>query len=503
MHSLPVEVLERIFALADTNDVRALFQVSRLLRSVTAWELLSRYDLSMTQIYSGKIHLSTGTYFLIPNIYRIHPIRELVVPADNRCRLELLAVITSRFPIPRVCIFGEISQEDKPWLVICAMSRNGQDPIVFVGRDIVLSLPCRIIPFKERLWESPATEVALDKLSAWIYCIGTSCPGFCAYPIFWCIAFAIPLVLILIFDLIYKAWVLMDWLYQYLFAPPLDPSVRIAADMARLRRKFDGELSRWSSMIVQTVPTSDNISLTLVTIRDHRYLRLRIRPIPELSSAMWTSVLHSLDFDPSLRDVTVTVNAALPLSPFLAFLRLHSDRQIALDVELEPGALSIPHKSNPYAQRYHLQSIRAFTAPAAYISPLLAGGCRFQRLTLTTTDDLSEVLNALAAQEDSELHTLKLQICHRAQLPWNTNEHGDVEAPAVPSVGHIVLDFSFRCRAADLDGFSHWLARFPALAFVHVFGQELTLPQRTTLSGEISLGRDAPPWWAIIFHDGL
>ncbi|KAJ7148318.1 hypothetical protein C8R46DRAFT_1359342 [Mycena filopes] len=456
----------------------------------------------MAQIHSGKIHLSAGMYFLIPTIYRIHPIRELVVPADNRRRLELLAVIISRFP--RVCIFGEISKEDKPWLLICAMSRNGQDPIVFVGRDIVLSLPCRIIPFRKRLWESPATELSLDKLPAWSCCLGTSCLSFCAYLIFWCITFAIPLLLILIFDLIYKAWVLMDWLYQYLFGPPLDPSVRIAADMSRLYRKFDGESSKWSSMVVQTVPTSDTTSLTLLTIRDDRYLRLRIRPIPELSSATWTSVLHSLDFDPSLRAVTVTANAALPLSPLLAFLRLHSDSQIALEVVLEPGALSIPSESNPYSQLYHLQSIRNLTAPAAYISPLLAGGCRFKRLTLTTTDDLSEVLTGLAAQEDSELHTLKLQICHRAQLPCNTNEHGDVEAPAVPSVGHIVLVFSsFRCRAADLDGLSRWLARFPALAFVHVFGHELTPPQRTTLSEEISFGRDAPPWWAIIFHEGL
>ncbi|KAJ7148374.1 hypothetical protein C8R46DRAFT_1231382 [Mycena filopes] len=76
-------------------------------------ELLSRYDLSMAQIHSGETSLSSGAYFLIPTILRIHPIRELVVVESDNRRLRVLADVLRRTPIPYVRVLGKISEEDR------------------------------------------------------------------------------------------------------------------------------------------------------------------------------------------------------------------------------------------------------------------------------------------------------------------------------------------------------------------------------------------------------
>ncbi|KAJ7148375.1 hypothetical protein C8R46DRAFT_1359386 [Mycena filopes] len=146
--------------------------------------------------------------------------------------------------------------------------------------------------------------------------------------------------------------------------------------------------------------------------------------IPNMSNAMWAAVLNSLRLQRIPYRIHVGSNACL--DPFLlqSFIRRH-DSSWGPRVVLQSGALSISPGSilQPYPQPYS-DGIGMLTAPAEYIPHLVHGGWRLCYLCLTTTNDLSGALTALAAQPNSDLEWLTLRIWDYHGRPTATSRKG-------------------------------------------------------------------------------
>ncbi|KAJ7148364.1 hypothetical protein C8R46DRAFT_1231372 [Mycena filopes] len=469
MLRLPVELLELIFSFVDKEGLRSLFHTSRVCRALVPPHLLSRYQLSLAKVRSGVVSIPQGQVFLVPIIYRIHPIQELSIPRERPLD-PLVSILRELPPIPNVilCKAHIIS----PNLVavsalIAASSRNGRDPVVGVGRTVVLSLPRHGAPLKKGLWPTPLPRLSI------------SSPADTARDIVLGILLALPFLLVLLISSICNIYVGIEWICRRALTPPMDQVQRIAQDFQNMVG---------NSMRLQTLAASGT-QFTLVTFTGDS--SLTIPRIPGLNRAMSSAVLTALDLGTeTLRTLTIENNAALDLSALLSFLHRHG---ALTDVTVRPGALNDASLSDafiiPPAYDGHLTLL---TAPAVYIPPLLRFERRITHLTVTDANTrphhLPSVLAALAANPAPPPISLQLDLSPPARtLPWRVA--GEAASTALPSVRRLVLSLAYKMQftARDVEVFPRWLERcFPALVYLQLPRQAVSARQQVALRAALA-----------------
>ncbi|KAJ7184969.1 hypothetical protein C8R46DRAFT_1186218 [Mycena filopes] len=475
MLRLPVELVELIFSFVDKEGLRSLFYVSRFCRALAPPHLLSRYHFSMAKVRSGVINLPPGAYFLVPVIYRIHPIQELIIPAEKR-RLDLLvSVLRELPPIPNVVLRGHIfSAKSIPIATLIAtLSRNGRDPVVVVGRGLALSLPRHGAPLKKRLWLIPLPRLSTSSLAS------------TAEDIAWGILLALPFLLVLLISSICNIYVVIDWICRRAFTAPMDLVKRIVQDL---------EPTVGSSMRLQTLLPASSTRFTLVTFTGTS--SLTIARMPGLGRAMLAAILTALDLGTqTLQVLTIHTNTGLDLSALTSFIHRHSK---LTDVKLKDGALHRASLSDgaviPPGYEGHITRL---VAPAAYIAPILRFERRIADLTITNANARPRDLErALAAGPTPLPSFLQLDLAPPARtLPWRAAVR-DIEAAAAvsahPSVRRLTLNFAptMQLSARDVEALPRWLGRcFPALVYLQVrVGEGVSAGQQVALREALAAG---------------
>ncbi|KAJ7184854.1 hypothetical protein C8R46DRAFT_1343847 [Mycena filopes] len=474
MLRLPVELLELIFSSVDKEGLRSLFHTSRVCRTVAPPHLLSRYHLSMDTVHSGVISILPGQFFLIPIIYHIHPIQELIIATEKPPLDQLVSILRELPPIPNVVLSGQTLCPNiiAVAALIATLSRDSRDPVVGVGwTTVILSLPRHSAPLKKALWPTPLPRLRI------------SSPADTARDIIWGILLALPLLLILLTSSIYNIYVLIDWICRrvFKFGPPMDQVQRIVQDL---------EIMAGNPMRLQTLSASDT-QFTLVTFTGDS--SLTIPRIPGLTRAMSSAVLAALDLGTgTLRLLKIERNAALDLSALLSFLHRHG---ALTDVTLRPDALHHASLSDVVIPSAYDGHLTLLTAPAAYIPPLLRFERRITHLTITDANarphHLPTVLAALAANPTPPPISLQLDLSPPAHtLPWRVAGAHDIEvATALPSVRRLVVSLAYKMQfvARDVEAFPRWLERcFPALVYLQLPRQAVSARQQVALRAALA-----------------
>lgn len=99
MRSPPPELLDIIFSFLDCEGLWVLARVSRGFQCIALSHLFASYNLSASQVHSGFLSLPGQASFLIPRIYRIHPIQKLAI---LRGTLPVRSLISVLAVIPRI-----------------------------------------------------------------------------------------------------------------------------------------------------------------------------------------------------------------------------------------------------------------------------------------------------------------------------------------------------------------------------------------------------------------
>ncbi|KAJ7032594.1 hypothetical protein C8F04DRAFT_1107322 [Mycena alexandri] len=467
MLNLPVELLEIIFSFVDREGIRALFQVSRFVRELTLRHLLSRYHLRMADVHSGIINLPPGAHFLLPIIYSISPIQELIIPAEKRRLARLVSILHELPPIPQVLIRGHIyaTKNITAAALIAALSRNGRDPVVLVGLGkVTLSLPRRGVPLRRGLWLTPLPEFRRSSLAA------------ATEDLFWGSLLALPFVLVLIIASICNVYVTVEWLWRRCFTPPLNQVARIMEDLGAMTG---------NSMHIQTLFASANQNqFTLVTFAGDT--ALQIPRIPRFSRAMSTAVIRSLDLGYKLRVLTVGVDAEVDLSALLSLIHRHD---ALTELTLKTGALhSRSYSAEPLPPPY-LGQIDRVATPAVYVPHLLRVERRLTTLIITPAPGprhLSRALVAISAHPGPLLSVLTLYLRPPAHnLPWRVAR--DVEAESAShSIRRLILNVALKFTAQDVESLPRWLGRFPALVHLEIRGGAVNSTQQPELREAIA-----------------
>ncbi|KAJ7161033.1 hypothetical protein C8R46DRAFT_1106296 [Mycena filopes] len=480
MLNLPLELIELIVSPLENmenDDVLALCQVCRQLRMFTLPQLLVRHGLLMPQVYSGRISLPGGAYFLLPIIYRIQPIQVLtILPTRRRGPPELhlrLGVLTSVLreipPIPDISIETEPGPQWERGIshrhagiarLLVALSRNGQDPLAIAGSISEASKHLVVVGSSER--RAPQDEI-----------VGGPTPGFVGVLILALAALLaphifIPFLLFIILVCIRNTYVLVDWLCRHLLGPSLP----------------------------QTCSHRAGLGFTLVTFP--LSTGLIIRPLP--TTAEPTAILHSLDLGQKLRSLTIDKNCALDLPAVLGFIRRHE----SLDrLNLTPGALCSPLAE--LSAHGGPQQLRRLTAPPNYLLHILPAEGGFVELNITPINNLSQLSHAfaaIAALPGSDLPLRRLELRIKGVLPWRVNH--DVEADvSLRSVRRLFIEVECRFRTEDVDRLPEWLMQFPALVHLQIRGYLPSLIIQKLLGQAIVERRKAllnvEPWEGISF----
>ncbi|KAJ6498268.1 hypothetical protein DFH09DRAFT_1290069 [Mycena vulgaris] len=472
MLRLPPELLGIILSLLDKDDLCALIQVSRLIRQLALLSLVSRYNISTHQIQSGSISVPGGAAFLIPIIYRIHPIQRLeVLQASQPLRAlpHILAAIPS---IPDVRILNPpepVLDSGVPRL-ITTLSRNGRDPVVIVGRGIVRVSHHRYLPHINgllplRLPTNLSPFTGCNVLSAVLICVR----------------------LVALFTVIgiFNAFVLVVWLCRRPFGRPWDQTARIAGDMGTM-------FMYRNSMRVQIVPVDGGGQFTLVTFG--MMSSISITRLPSFSQEQYAAFLTALDLLDDVTTLIVRTDCAIGLAELLDFLRRHPSLRA---LSLYPGAIRPPLLGAEASSNGQPIQISRLTAPAAYIPQILPIAASLVDLDITLAADgphLSRALAAIAAFPNGAVNVRKLtlqftsSLPSRQTLPWRIEL--DVEADAaVRSVTHLIVIVQFKYGPVDLHGLPRWLARFPALVHLRLLGQSVPLAEQGVLAQAITAAR--------------
>ncbi|KAJ6549794.1 hypothetical protein B0H19DRAFT_1159764 [Mycena capillaripes] len=135
MRNLPPELLD-IFSFLDSEGLWVLTRVSRGFQRIAVSHLFASYNLSTPQVHSGIIGLPGHASFLIPRIYRIHPIQKLVILRGTLPIRSLVSVLAVIPPIPHVMICPSaptLTARQVASLIapLCSVT----DPIIFVQTD--------------------------------------------------------------------------------------------------------------------------------------------------------------------------------------------------------------------------------------------------------------------------------------------------------------------------------------------------------------------------------
>ncbi|KAJ7148366.1 hypothetical protein C8R46DRAFT_536723 [Mycena filopes] len=426
MFPLPPELAELIVSFLQKDDLRTLVQVSRGLRRLCFAPLLSTHGISIQQIRSGAITVAPGSEFLIPAIYRSHPIQQLTVHSKGHLAL-IVSILATIPPIPDIRIWGlRFGQKPAVARLLANLSREGRDPIILAGKSTLkLSLP-RAMPLPRdsgiaprQMWSSSNGRRAL---------------------------------------LVFKR----------MFGRPGDPAERIEEDLGH---------TYTPSLRVQLIRIPGVAPFTLATFPDLMFLQ--IPRLPDLSSAQGTALLAALDLKHQTVSLTIDAHCALDFSALMDFIHRHESlRQLVL----EPGALdpaSLALDAAPARYQAHLAFL---SAPPAYIPYLLPIERRVENLTIALDDhdtadsaQLARALAAIPARTNSvPIRNLMLCLGDRASsLLWREPERSGFEAE-LPLRGVlsliVVVEFKYS-PAVDAGALPRWLARrFPDLTRLEIRG---------------------------------
>ncbi|KAJ6566750.1 hypothetical protein B0H19DRAFT_1257938 [Mycena capillaripes] len=486
MLDLPLELQDIILSLLETKDLWVLVRVSRPFRQLALSPLLLRYDIPVSQVYSGSVCLPAEAYFLIPMIYHIHSIQQLTILSRNVVLpLQGIPFALAAVPlIPDVMISGptHTSQDPNVARLIAALSRNGRDPVALVGMGTIrVSRHRRVAPLQ--LWKAPT--VRFSKLTLKEF--------------FLCFIYCVPLLIYFIFLGIVNPPLLLAWLCRHLVGRPWDQSHRIAADL------------KWmygSSLHVQTICVPGATQFTLATFAGDVFSTITISALPALSFQQFTALLATLDLKDNISALTVKTGCALSLPTLLTFVRRH---RLLQRLTIEPGAIhsaTLPVDTVPSTDAGRLTTL---TAPAPYIPYILPAEPSVADLTITSASDgpqLARALAAIAASANPNLArklNLNFGYCGRTRgtLPWRESLDPEAVAP-LSGVRHLTLRVQFHYGPADMLGLPRWLAqRFPALLSLELRGQAMPVEEQTALMQairEARIGVNADEWEGVYFN---
>ncbi|KAJ7650807.1 hypothetical protein FB45DRAFT_888845 [Roridomyces roridus] len=462
MDLLPNELVDRICCFLESRDLWALVRTSVRYRHLALLPLLSRSNISRSDVEAGTLSLS-DSFYLILVVAHIRPIQKLICFRDigttGRLRYKTLAAILSiTAPIPDILVFNRqymLQRTRRETVHLLARIPQAEDTtfLIVKGDTTYLSRPRSTPPIRWKLLPPPLDSNTLPKTMKILI-----------------VLFGIPLLFAYLVSAIINLGVFMAWAYQRIVGPQWPQDERIIQDAGLL--VFDD----W--MRVQSLPGK----FTLVTLTESRRPVLALRPISELSDSVYSSFLSSLDLGGHLQWLTVRANTELALTELLALMQRHPHL-----TRLFCGPNSIRRSSliaTPIPAESESQ-ITNLAAPATYIPYLLPAAANVEHIDISIlpsvkhmplgrvvfdTTAYRDALTALASLPGT--HPLHLALFfHLAGtgLPWHT----DVEARDTPETRlirvhelQLSVEYPARFRAGTIRALAPWLALFPNLTRV-------------------------------------
>ncbi|KAJ7738151.1 hypothetical protein B0H16DRAFT_1465910 [Mycena metata] len=478
MLRLPPELMAIVFSLLDAEDLFALVRVSGGLRRLAILPLALRHNITAAQIRAGTVSLSDNMCFLVPMIYKIHPIQKLCITMEQAqlqvARIpQILATIP---PIPDVLLDGPIraASVHVPKL-ISTLSRNGT--VVVVGGVLTVSHPRFVAPMRAMLWPHGCGPVSLEGIISAICLAGP-----------W-------LIVILITAIVDLCAMIVDWLYRRFLGPRWNQAKRIALDL-------HGMIGQ-QPMHIRTVAISDDKWLTLLTFPGSRAPLLRIPFLPTLAPAKYSAIISNLALHNNLTSLVIGGNCALRIDELLELVGRHPN---LCTLTLEPGALSSHSPIPGPPQGDSPGRIVSLTTPAVYIPHILPQQHSVVELNISYADNIQELQAAFStiagiSERDAPLSTLSLHLgrsgpgLKKRMLPWRLPRDVEAEAPlrGIRCLGLYISHYS----GVDVEGLPRWLLRFPDLTRVQFHG--VPFPQRSALMEAVAETRTGV-WNGVEFY---
>ncbi|KAJ7735615.1 hypothetical protein DFH07DRAFT_110690 [Mycena maculata] len=456
MQRLPYELLDLICSLLNMRDIWALTQVSTYFRLSAIFPLLSRFGISPSDVHSGVISLS-HSFFLIPFISRIQPIRRLVCfggDDSRRCGHEdLIAVLSEAEPIPDILIHDRYGLSKTPQRAANLLSRLPQTKdstlLLIKHGSISVSRPRTGVASLQRKSMPPRLVSMLSVLHHKI------------------IRVAGLYLLTYLASCILNLRVLLAWAYQR-FGPALDQRSRIEDD---IRPLYPGHWMRIDATLrIQTV-AADGGDFALVTIAGELSRLMGIPRIPGLDEDVYGAMLASLELSEHLVHLTIEKDCNLAQADVVEFIQRHPNLET---ISFEPGSIRASTNLKGIPQ-IHSSKIRTLSAPAAYIPGVIWAAQNVERISILVTclEDLEKTatlreyhlaLASVASLPGAKPIVLSLVFHLTASgLPWiqlPAAEAKGMEASLI-RVEEIILGAQ---RPLRFDGAAmRWLGLFPSL----------------------------------------
>ncbi|KAJ6566819.1 hypothetical protein B0H19DRAFT_1138645 [Mycena capillaripes] len=465
MLDLPPELQEIIIFCLDNKGLWVLVQVSRRFREMFLFQLFMRHNVSMTQIYSGSIHLSGEAYFFIPMIYHIRPILKLsIVPVPGKEGLRNISSVLAAIPrIPEVEICGSLHEGQKHLKSLLAtLSLNETEPMVVVGL---------VRPIQGLLTvEFPPLKTVSEVISA--------------------VFFFLPFVVLWIIYGVVNTCHLLIWSYHRALGQARDTTAPIVGHLGWIY----GESLHVQTFVLATFSPHKRVSGSL----HHQLPGLQGFTIPHLPVLSPEQSVALLD----LTFLYVRADCALSLNALLSFIHRHPALTM---LKLDPRAIS-PTSLTVEPVPLPIQ-ITHLTSPAEYIPHFLPTHGGLVHLTITNASDgmaLPSALSAIAALPDSEPAAMTVTLKFGRllgsptpqMLPWRVDSVSETKS-VFSSVKYLVLVVHFGYGRADAQGLPRWLTQFPALLRLEIQwkSMDLNLTEQVALVQMIAETRIGVDGW--------
>ncbi|KAJ6560105.1 hypothetical protein B0H19DRAFT_1375963 [Mycena capillaripes] len=467
--SFPPELLDLIFSSLDSEDLWVIAQVSSGFQCLALFLLFATCDLSASQIYSGIVSIPGKASFLVPRIYRIHPIQKLAILHKRPTLRVLTSILSAMPPIPDVTISdaGGLSSHETASVITPLCSAAVDPAVIFFatgrGCGLVFVSPSRLrypIPFDSlrSLWK-PIEHLWRPFLWRNAFNILTFPAAFLAQVIRWSL---------------WNLWVLIGWLYYHMIGPPRDLTTR--TDM------------RWTEGLVrvQTVSVPDGGSLCLVqsgpsrvkwlTFVDHSFITL--------SLAQHTALMAALPLGAELTGLNLDWNCGISLGSLLSFVRRYPSLRT-----LEVGEDALLPASLLEGSFIRTGNITILTAPATYIPYLLPALPGVEDLTIRFHNYI--YVHSLTFRFNRGLNVA----LYAHMLPWHAETKTGMEA-----LFHNIRRLGVRdleITEVDAERLTDWLMRFPGLVRVDVCNFWMATAGPATLAESIAQAIQFARQWEV------
>ncbi|KAJ7183639.1 hypothetical protein C8R46DRAFT_1067530 [Mycena filopes] len=492
MDALPDELLDRVCSFLGRRELWKLVQVSSLFRRLGMLPYLAHFGISQADISSGTLSLS-DSFFLILVVARINPIRRLVcfetvLPGVQLRYRRLGAILCVAAPIPDILIYNrqymvQRTPRESAFLLSRIPSSATKTLLIVGGRTAHISRPRAAPPIEWVLLPPPLGSYNMSTMMKVLI-----------------VMFGIPLFFAYLVSGIINLGVVIVWAYDRFFGPPWSQEDRIIEDAGVII------FEHW--MRIQSLPGK----YTLVTLMDHRWRGLELRPRPGFTDAIYSTIITSLDYGTALQRFWVEQNTNLDYGEVLAFLRRHPELK---DIGFTSGsirasslpvtAIPTPNPDNKITFLTTTSIYVPYFLPAApnlcqiFIYPNRAARATSIGASLGYTLDLlayHTALDALATLPGT--HPIELHLSFRlpaALLPWFVladlppSEAAQLPETRLPRVHMLHLycnNSERRFRALEIrDKLTPWLALFPSLqrlTFAYATVERIPAAERVVLA---------------------